>query len=102
MSGGANMAKASKQHAEPTSFRSIVQSEVPQGRNGKHKPIISRIVADLEQLPPGRALRIPLAELPDSKENIRSALNRVTRQRQMRVSTSSDELHLYVWRNQAA
>ena len=93
------MANASKQHAELTSFRSIVQSEVPQGRNGKHKPIISRIVADLEQLAPGRALRIPLAELPDSKENIRSALNRVTRQRQMQVSTSSDELHLYIWRS---
>jgi hypothetical protein len=93
------MAKASKQHAELTSFRSIVQAEVPQGRNGKHKPIISRIVADLEQLPPGRALRIPLAELPDSKENVRSALNRVTRQRQMPVSTSSDELHLYIWRS---
>jgi hypothetical protein len=95
------MAKANQRHAGVTSFRSIGQSEVPQGRNGKHKPIVSRIVADLEQLPPGRALRIPLAELPDSKANIRSALNRVTRQRHMQVSTSSDELHLYVWQSQA-
>jgi hypothetical protein len=36
--------------------------------------------------------------LPDSKENIRSALNRATNQRGIEVATSSDEEHLYVWR----
>jgi hypothetical protein len=79
-------------------FGSVLQSEVPQGRHGKHKEIVSRIVRDLRQLDAGRALRIPLSDLPDSKENIRSALNRITRQLRMDVSTSSDSENLYVWR----
>jgi hypothetical protein len=75
----------------------MLQVDVPKGRNGKHKEIVARIVSDLKCLERGRALKIPLGDLPDSKENIRSALNRVTRQRGLDVSTSSDELYLYVW-----
>ena len=30
-------------------FKTMMQSEVPQGRNGKHKQIITRILADLDQ-----------------------------------------------------
>jgi len=45
----------------------------------------------------GSALKIPLLDLPDSKENIRSALNRATRQRGRCVATSSDAEFLYVW-----
>jgi len=35
--------------------------------------------------------------LPDSKENIRAALSRATKARNMNVATSSDEKYLYVW-----
>ena len=44
-----------------------------------------------------RRSKFLLSELPDSKENIRSALNRATRQRGMEVATSSDDEFLYVW-----
>ncbi len=83
-------------------FGSMFQADVPRGRNGKHKAIVARIMSDLRRLEPGRALKIPLKELPDSKENIRSALNRVTRQLDMDVSTSSDELYLYIWQTEKA
>jgi hypothetical protein len=43
-------------------------------------------------------LRVPVSALPDSKENIRAALNRATRQKGMEVATSSDEHHLYIWK----
>lgn len=79
-------------------FKSILQDDVPKGRDGKHKHVISQLLSDLEQLADGSALRIPLSELPDSKENIRSALNRATRQRGMDVATSSDSDYLYVWK----
>jgi len=78
-------------------FGSILQHEVPKGRDGKHKQIVVQLLSDLEQLSDGSALKIPLSELPDSKENIRSALNRATRQRGMEVGTSSDAEFLYVW-----
>jgi hypothetical protein len=42
-------------------------------------------------------LKVPLAQLPDTKENIRSALNRATRERGISVSTSSDDDSLYIW-----
>jgi len=79
-------------------FQSILQHDIPKGRDGKHKTIVTQLLADLEMLEHGSALKVPLSELPDSKENIRSALNRATRQRGMNVATSSDAEHLYVWK----
>jgi hypothetical protein len=64
----------------PMKYQSIKQIDVPKGRDGKHKKIITQLLSDLEQLEEDRALRIPLTALPDSKENIRSALNRATHQ----------------------
>jgi hypothetical protein len=81
----------------PMNFTSIAQVDVPQGRNGKHKEIVTRILSDLDQVKPGIALKVPLAELADSKENVRSALNRATHKRGQSVATASDEEFLYVW-----
>lgn len=82
----------------PMNFNSIVQEDVPKGRDGKHKQVVTDLLSDLSQLAPGRALKVPLKELPDTKENIRSALNRATRQLGLEVSTSSDAEYLYVWK----
>ena len=82
-------------------FKTVAQMDVPNSRNGKHKEIVSMILRDLDQLKPGAAIKVPLADLGDSKENVRSALNRATRKGGRRVATASDETFLYVW-NQAA
>ena len=92
------MATNANSDAVQMKYESIDQSDVPKGRDGKHKKIVGQLMSDLELLEPGRALKIPLEALPDSKENIRSALNRVTRQQGMDVSTSSDAGYLYVWK----
>ncbi len=78
-------------------FQSIFQREVPKGRDGKHKAIVTQLLSDLDQLRAGSALKVPLSALPDTKENVRSALNRATRQRGLDVATSSDAEFLYVW-----
>jgi hypothetical protein len=83
---------------ESMNFESIAQVDVPTGRNGKHKEIVSQLLSDIAQLKPGRALRIPFSQLPDTKENIRSALNRATRGLGIEVATSSDDDNLYVWK----
>jgi TusA-related sulfurtransferase len=87
-----------KDAAPPARFQSILQTQVPKGRDGKHKQIILQLLKAIEQLGEGSALKIALAELPDSKENVRSALSRATRQRKIEVATSSDEDFLYVWK----
>lgn len=79
------------------SFGTTERSNVPTGRNGKHKGITSQILDDLIGLENGKALKIPLAELPDTKVNIRSALNRASRKADKPLATAADEDFLYVW-----
>jgi hypothetical protein len=78
-------------------FKTMELVDVPHFRNGKHKKIVSKILSNLEELRDGGAIKIPLAELGDTKENVRSALNRVTRKASLRVGTAADENFLYVW-----
>jgi hypothetical protein len=81
----------------PMHFKTMVQLDVPQGRNGKHKLIVTTILRDLDRLKNGAAIKVPLAELVQSKEKVRSALNRATRKAGRRVATASDANFLYVW-----
>jgi hypothetical protein len=87
-----------KKQVGSMTFESILQAEVPKGREGKHKRIVSQLLSDIDRLSHGTALKVPLAALPDTKENIRSALNRATRQKGVEVATSSDAEYLYVWK----
>ncbi len=82
---------------DPESFQSIFQSDVPMGRAGKHRLIITRLLAEIAKLKSGTALKVPLSALPDSKENIRAALGRATRHKGINIATSSDSEHLYIW-----
>jgi hypothetical protein len=75
----------------------MVQSDVPQGRNGKHKLIVTTILKDLDGLRADSAIKVPLAELAESKERVRSALNRATRKAGRKVATAGDDMFLYVW-----
>ena len=86
----------------PMNFKGMLQSDVPQGRNGKHKGIVTKILSDLDQIDQGFALKVPLAALADGKENVRSALNRATRKGGRHVATASDADFLYVWNEIAA
>jgi hypothetical protein len=81
----------------PMNFETMAQVDVPQGRNGKHKKVVTKILSDLDQLPEGVALKVPLAELEESKENVRAALNRAIHKGGRDVATASDADFLYVW-----
>lgn len=81
----------------PMNFKEMAQADVPQGRNGKHKAIVTKILSDLDQVQKGVALKVPLAQLADTKEKVRAALNRATRKGGRNVATASDGTFLYVW-----
>jgi hypothetical protein len=81
----------------PMNFKTMSQIDVPQGRNGKHKETVSKILSDLDQVPNGTAIKVPLSGLELGKENVRSALNRATRKCGRKVATASDASFLYVW-----
>ena len=78
-------------------FGTMAQVDVPQGRNGKHKEIVTKILSDLDQLQGGVALKVPLAELVEGKEKVRAALNRATHKGGRNVATATDANYLYVW-----
>lgn len=88
-----------KAQAKPASmhFKSVMQASVPQGRNGRHKQIVTLILSDLDQLPDGAALEVPLEALADGKAKVRSALNRASRKANRTVATATDESFLYIW-----
>lgn len=88
---------SSRAKITPSHFKTMIQADVPQGRNGKHKQIVTTILEDLDQLKEGAAIKVPLAELDSSKEKVRSALNRATRKAGRKVATATDANFLYVW-----
>lgn len=80
-------------------YAAVNRSDVPQGRKGKHRRAVADILSDLSKLTAQQAVKIPLSGLNGEKmQNLRSALNRVTREKNIPVVTSSDEKYLYVWR----
>jgi hypothetical protein len=88
---------AKRKPSTTTNFAQVSQADVPQGRNGKHKSIVTKILADLELVAPGVAIKVPLAELAESKEKVRSAVNRACRKAGRSVVTASDDRYLYLW-----
>ena len=78
-------------------FKTMALVDVPKGREGKHKPIVEKILSDLDQMEDGAALKVPIKDLAESKEKVRSALNRATRKDGRDVATASDAHFLYVW-----
>src|SRR5271170_1478777 len=89
-------------NGDDTHYAAVNRSDVPQGRKGKHRKAVADILADLSKLNTQQAVKIPLSSLNGEKmQNLRSALNRVTRERNIPVETSSDEKFLYIWRADA-
>ena len=88
---------ATKTRPVKMNFKAMRQADVPHARNGKHREIVTQILSDLDQIEKGVALKVPLVQLKESKEKVRSALNRATRKRGHTVATASDDTFLYVW-----
>jgi hypothetical protein len=79
-------------------FETMHQVDVPQSRNGKHRKIVTAILADVEALGEGEAAKIPFTALNDTKENVRAALSRESKKRDLPIATAADAEYLYVWR----
>ena len=78
-------------------YEQVPTSSVKGHRKGKHHDLVGRILDDLEVLPDGSAIKIPLKSTDGvTLENLRSAIHRATQK--LDVETSSDSEHLYIWK----
>ncbi len=100
-SNGNNGHSSNGKAVEPPHFTSRLIATIPHGRKGKHNLIVSMILDDLDRLDMQTAVLVPLDRLDGEKmENVRSALNRATREKKMSVATATDDKYFYVWRTE--
>lgn len=79
-------------------YRQVALSSVKTGRRGKHHDLVEGIFNELESVPPGSALEIPLDGLTMGLANVRSAVHRGATTRGLEVETLADEKNFYVFK----
>ena len=80
-------------------YSTVNVSSVKGRRRGKHHSFVEGVILDLEVLPSGQALKIPLAEANGATlADLRSAVHRATVAKKLNVETSSDSENFYIWK----
>lgn len=83
----------------PLNYSRVLVVDVKGHRRGKHRDLVRGVLDDLESLPPGSAIKIPLSEIDGvTIANLRSAMHRATKSRKIAVETSSDTENVYIWK----
>jgi hypothetical protein len=77
----------------------VVLANLRRSRRGKHHELIEGVFQDLETLPTGSAIKIPLSEVDGiSLANLRSAVHRASASRGLGIETLSDNDNFYIWK----
>jgi len=80
-------------------YERVILANVRRNRRGKHHDLIQGIFQDLETLPVGSAIKLPLAEVDGiTLANLRSAVHRASASRGLDIETLSDEANFYIWK----
>jgi len=83
----------------PLKYDRVVLADIRRSRRGKHHDLVGGIFQDLESLPEGSAIKIPLTEVDGiTLANLRSAVHRASTIRDLGIETLSDEENLYIWK----
>lgn len=75
------MAKETRGKAlkNPAKYERVILADIRRNRRGKHHDLVAGIFQDLESLPKGSAIKIPLAEVDGTTlANLRSAVHRAS------------------------
>jgi len=95
------MAKETMGKAQKPSpkYERVVLADIRRSRRGKHHDLVGGIFQDLESLPTGAAIKIPLTEVDGTTlANLRSAVHRASTSRNLGIETLSDEENFYIWK----
>jgi hypothetical protein len=94
------MAKEAKpKNLQPLKYRQVDVASLNKGRRGKHHDLMQGILKELEMLPPGAAIEIPLADVGGiGLANLRSAVHRASTSQGLEIETLADERNFYAWK----
>ena len=88
-----------KSSTPPTlQYRQVKVDALKRGRRGKHHDLVVGIFRELEILPPGSAMEIPLESVDTGLANLRSAVHRASLSKGLEIGTLADEKNIYVWK----
>lgn len=90
--------KDAKNQNRPLKYDRVVLADIRRSRRGKHHDLVQGIFQDLETLPPGSAMKIPLKNVDGpTLANLRSAVHRASNSKGLAIQTLSDEDNFYIW-----
>jgi hypothetical protein len=88
-----------KAQKAPLNYDRVVLADIRRTRRGKHHGLVGGIFQDLETLPVGSAIKIPLTEVDGTTlANLRSAVHRASISRGLGIETLSDDENFYIWK----
>ena len=88
-----------KNQKAPLKYERVVLASLRRTRRGKHHDLLGGVFQDLESLPTGSAIKIPLAEVDGTTlANLRSAVHRASVSRGLGIQTLSDKENFYIWK----
>ena len=92
------MTRKANGHGRSARYETVQIDDLRQSRKGKHYDFVAGVLADLQALKAGTALKIPLQKLEGSSVmKVRSAITRGAATLGRKISTLSDAEYLYVW-----
>ena len=93
------MAKTGKSNPPTaTRYRQVALSTLRKGRRGKHHDLVAGILEELQAVPVGSALEIPLEGVAIGLANLRSAVHRGATAKGLEIETLADENNFYVFK----
>ena len=82
-------------------YRQVALSSLRKGRRGKHHDLVEGILEELDAVPEGSALEIPLDGVGIGLANVRSAVHRGAAAKGLEIETLADEKKFYVFKKAA-
>ena len=94
-----NKEQDSKNLNHPLKYDRVVLADIRRSRRGKHHDLVQGIFQDLESLPAGSAMKIPLKNVDGTTlANLRSAVHRASASKGLPIQTLSDDENFYIWK----